>query len=341
GSKFTLTEDGSVTSISAYMGLGGGAKNPKEAVGAIYSENAGPDQLLATSDLEIISSDAWYTFVFSSSPDLPAGDYWIVILTGTKIKLFGENTGGSSEYNGDSYSDGPTTTFGASTSGTWKYSIYANYDWSSPDSYEIFTEIEWSVNDVVASMEYLLWDYLTNVSATVNFSVWKNGAYELQTGGSPLQLTTDYYNEVTNTVKVKFECNSSNSFTLDIDQLRIDYNSTVGYSDYRDYDFIQWGDILDETLGTSSEFVIMTWIFPTAFNSNKSVNDVQNVFISKDGNLEIGITDSGRLQIYLNTINIEANATYGNSGAISLNSWQFIAIRYNNSNVDVMIHDTW
>ncbi|KKM61227.1 hypothetical protein LCGC14_1533830, partial [marine sediment metagenome] len=337
GTKFTLTEDGSVSNLLAYMGLGGGAKIPKEAVGAIYSDNSGPDQLLAYTTATTIGADAWYTFIFSSAYNLQAGDYWLVILTGTKVDVFGENTGGSSESNSDSYSDGPTSTFGASTSGTWKYSIYANYDWSSPDSYDIIAEIEWSVNDVVASMEYLLWDYLTNTSATVDFSVWKNGAYELQTEGSPLQLTSDYYNGVT--VKVKFECNSSNSFTLDIDQLRIDYNNTVGYSDYMYYDYLQWGDILDDTL--SSEFVITIWIFPTAFNSNKSANDVQNVFISKDGSLEIGITDSGRLQIYLNTINVEANATYGNFGAISLNSWQFLAIRYNNSNVDVMIHDTW
>ncbi|KKL22806.1 hypothetical protein LCGC14_2431720, partial [marine sediment metagenome] len=47
------------------------------------------------------------------------------------------------------------------------------------------------------------------------------------------------------------------------------------------------------------------------------------------------------LQIYLNTISVETNATYGNSGSISLNSWQFIAIRYNDSNVDVMINDLW
>ncbi len=127
GSKFTLVEDGSVTSISAYMGLGGGAKNPKEAVGAIYLDNSGADQLIAYTPYEIIGSDAWYTFTFSSAENLQAGDYWLVILTGTKIDIFGESSGGSSEYNSDSYSDGPTSTFGASTSDSWQYSIYADY----------------------------------------------------------------------------------------------------------------------------------------------------------------------------------------------------------------------
>ena len=147
--------------------------------------------------------------------NLQAGDYWLVNHTGTKVDIFGENTGGSSEYNSDSYSDGPTATFGASTSESWKYSIYASYDWSSGDSNDIDVEIEWSVNDTINTMDYLRWDYSTSGMATSEFYVWKDTFYELQTGGTPLNLTTDYYDETTNTIKVKFVCNdSSSSFIL-------------------------------------------------------------------------------------------------------------------------------
>lgn len=58
GSKFTLTEDGSVNNISAYMGLGGDAKDPKEAIGVIYSDNSGPDQRIAYTPYETIGADA-------------------------------------------------------------------------------------------------------------------------------------------------------------------------------------------------------------------------------------------------------------------------------------------
>ncbi|KKN19497.1 hypothetical protein LCGC14_0945060, partial [marine sediment metagenome] len=55
---------------------------------------------------------------------------------------------------------------------------------------------------------------------------------------------------------------------------------------------------------------------------------LQNVFLSKAGNLELGINESGFLQIYFKTSGVEAFAEYGVSGVIPLNQWTYIAVRY-------------
>ncbi|KKN31217.1 hypothetical protein LCGC14_0826180, partial [marine sediment metagenome] len=117
---------------------------------------------------------------------------------------------------------------------------------------------------------------------------------------------------------------------------------TVGQQiDYEAYDLVQYGDIMDDNLGTNTEFVVSAWIYPTLFSSSQNPNGVKNLFFSKAGNFELGINESGFLQVYINTFNIEANATYGRLGAVKLGEWNYIALRYNNSNVDVLIGDSW
>jgi hypothetical protein len=87
--------------------------------------------------------------------------------------------------------------------------------------------------------------------------------------------------------------------------------------------------------------VIALWIYPTALTSNESDNGVKNVFFSKSGNIELGINESGYLQVYIKSIGTEAMAYYGTVNSIDTDEWTFIAIRYNNSNVDVLIGNTW
>lgn len=74
--KFTLTEDGTVTSMSFYGRNGvGGSQNMKMG---IYSDNSGPDVLLGTSDEAAVSlTIQWWNFNFSSPLELTAGDYWL------------------------------------------------------------------------------------------------------------------------------------------------------------------------------------------------------------------------------------------------------------------------
>ncbi|KKM90173.1 hypothetical protein LCGC14_1241290, partial [marine sediment metagenome] len=113
---------------------------------------------------------------------------------------------------------------------------------------------------------------------------------------------------------------------------------------YENFDYVDFGDILDSTLGTSdTEFLITAWIYPTQFTSNTSINGVKNVFFSKAGIIELGVNETGFLQVHILTNNKNITAEYGFPGAITLNSWNFVAVRYNNSgsDVDILINDVW
>ncbi|KKK53629.1 hypothetical protein LCGC14_3092870, partial [marine sediment metagenome] len=133
----------------------------------------------------------------------------------------------------------------------------------------------------------------------------------------------------------------------DLDNMKIKFESEPPPGgEIKDYDYVDFGDstFLDDALGISvSEFGLSAWIYPTSLTSYQSSNGIKNVFISKSGNIEIGISQTGFLQLWLNTTNVETYAEYGFPGAVALNSWQYISVRYNESgnNVDVLIGDIW
>ncbi|KKN47284.1 hypothetical protein LCGC14_0664470, partial [marine sediment metagenome] len=343
GSKFTLTEAGTVTSISVW----GKLRNGGNVRVGIYSDyNGAPDILQGSEEFIMADSLQWWMYTLTTPISLGVGDWWIVAGGDNRLSMYADSGSPNQRaYNSDPYGDGFQNPFGAPSYTSEQLSIYASYDIaSSPDSYEILTDIEWKVDDSVASMEYLNWSYSTNASATVNFYVWNYATvgYDLQTGGSPLALTTDYYDGATNTVKVRFECSSTNSYELLIDQLRIEHNITVGQQiDYLDYDLVQYGDIMDDNLGINTEFVVTAWVYPTFFSSTQNPNGIKNLFFSKAGNFELGINESGVLQVYMNTFYNETTATYGVLGSIGLGKWTYIAVRYNDSNVDVLIGTSW
>ncbi|MHC1591378.1 MAG: LamG domain-containing protein, partial [Candidatus Helarchaeales archaeon] len=106
---------------------------------------------------------------------------------------------------------------------------------------------------------------------------------------------------------------------------------------------VEFGDVLDDALGDSrDEFVITAWVYPLSLNNSaRSDNGIENIFFTKQGIIELGIDAEGRLQAYLNAQNKEATGIYGVQGAIQLNAWTYIAVRYNKSDVDVYIGDEW
>ncbi|MFW9873228.1 MAG: LamG-like jellyroll fold domain-containing protein, partial [Candidatus Thorarchaeota archaeon] len=110
---------------------------------------------------------------------------------------------------------------------------------------------------------------------------------------------------------------------------------------YEDFDYVDFGDVLDSEF--NNEFVITSWIYPTSFTNNISDNAIKNVFFSKEGIVELGVNETGFVEIYLNTNSVEGKGTYGFPGAVALNSWNYVSLRFNDSgnDVDVLIGDTW
>jgi hypothetical protein len=83
--KFSLTEAGNITKISAYTRRN--VAGDKYCKTLIYSDVAGaPTTLLATSDAVLIVSVGWYDFTISYSAS--AGTYWLVMITDTGIDVY-------------------------------------------------------------------------------------------------------------------------------------------------------------------------------------------------------------------------------------------------------------
>ncbi|KKL96515.1 hypothetical protein LCGC14_1843710, partial [marine sediment metagenome] len=130
----------------------------------------------------------------------------------------------------------------------------------------------------------------------------------------------------------------------ELDNMQVKFNSTVPdegpVESSEDFDFIQFGDILDNTLGSRYTFTITTWVNPSSFSTSVSSNEVKNVFLSKNGNLELGFNESGYLQVFIDN-GISTSADYGTDGIIPIDTWTFIAVRYMDGDVDIMIGDIW
>ncbi|KKM68053.1 hypothetical protein LCGC14_1464790, partial [marine sediment metagenome] len=207
-------------------------------------------------------------------------------------------------------------------------------------SYDLDTEIEWKPSEIVTSMEFLNWSYVN--STAINFYVynWGTSNYEDFTANTNNMALGGNYNSSDNRVKVKFNGTDVSAFTVDINQLRIEYNVTIyGDPNHKYYDFISFGDILDQFL--VNEFTISLWLYPTTLSSKTSLNGIKNTFFSKNNSIEIGIDENNKLMIYINTSTIDTSAIYGLSGSIPLDDWTRIIICYNNSDVDINIGGTW
>jgi hypothetical protein len=134
-SSATPASNGFITAGTARMWTTTTAVNvPVKMV--IYNSTAGePDQLLATSDASSFNSntEVAVNFTFSGnnqigiSADTP---YWIGVIydyTTVAVNVSRANTAGLVRSNNDTYSDGATTTFGATTTTNGALDVYVTY----------------------------------------------------------------------------------------------------------------------------------------------------------------------------------------------------------------------
>ncbi|KKL96539.1 hypothetical protein LCGC14_1843470, partial [marine sediment metagenome] len=101
-------------------------------------------------------------------------------------------------------------------------------------SNDINVEVEWTPTDTVGTMDYLRWDYYSAESITFSVYDWVQTQYEAPPTASPLNLQTyPEYNSSTNNVKVRFiGTDLSTAFSLDIDQLMVNYTVSPTISDW-------------------------------------------------------------------------------------------------------------
>jgi len=127
--RFTLTEDGVITKITAYL-----IAREKMKI-TIYNDDGGspgsPTTLEATTnEVDVpLATDGWVDFTFAVNPTLPAGIYHLAILgsnIGTQKIVYDAGAVEQCHYKDITY-DGAPDPFGASTHLDRVYSIYATY----------------------------------------------------------------------------------------------------------------------------------------------------------------------------------------------------------------------
>ncbi|MHA2339489.1 MAG: LamG-like jellyroll fold domain-containing protein, partial [Candidatus Hodarchaeales archaeon] len=196
----------------------------------------------------------------------------------------------------------------------------------------------WFYKDAGGSEENAWTQTISQVNSMDTTSLFAQASMD-GTGTALPRGSIDY--RLTSTTQITFTESDSGQEKI-VSYEVIQWPSAPPIVTYEDFDYVDFGDIMDDPIGISdSEFVVSAWAYPTILTSNESNNGVKNTFISKAGNLEIGLNETGYLQVYINTNGVETTAEYGIPGAIALNTWTFVALRYNDSNVDVFIEDFW
>ncbi len=117
GSRFTMTEKGRVTSLTAYLDGKGGGASSQQVRYALYRDSGGvPGALLVESaEVTVNAGQAASWLSAGVAPvDLTPGDYWIVIHTGNNTGVVRDYGDGAANWysNADTYSDGASATFG-------------------------------------------------------------------------------------------------------------------------------------------------------------------------------------------------------------------------------------
>ena len=133
GSKFALTENGTLNALYAYLDGFGGATGipPQNLRMALYRDSNGTPGAKVVESLarDVYTETAnWYEFP-TPNVALTPGNYWIVIHSGDTAARARDYGDGAANWfgNSDTYSDGASDPFGSGNTGTVTLSVYANY----------------------------------------------------------------------------------------------------------------------------------------------------------------------------------------------------------------------
>ena len=131
--RYQLPIAANVSKLSVYL-QPTGTTGSQLFTGLIYADtNNSPGALLGTTSQITFQSTqqaGWYDLVFPNPVNLPAGNYWIGMISGTSshIAAFRYQTQTNSRaYNNDQYTNGATNPFGTPTFDSELMSAYATY----------------------------------------------------------------------------------------------------------------------------------------------------------------------------------------------------------------------
>ena len=125
---FPLSEDGTISEISARIFVEGGDANAKAF---IYDSS---EDLMATSNEVVVSTSEEYWYNFTISYEASAASYWLGVIVDTETKIRIDTGEAGNTYKAeDTYADGPEATIGTKAVDYYgaKASIYATYSTDS------------------------------------------------------------------------------------------------------------------------------------------------------------------------------------------------------------------
>jgi hypothetical protein len=178
---YTLSQPGTVSKLSIYL-TPGGASGQQVLRGLIYADSGGaPGSLLSTSsELTFTSGQAagWYDLPLPTPLAAPAGRYWIGVITGAASNVAGfryDTVSGSRDYNANSYSLGPSTTFGSFSADGEQMSVYATLATSS-DTVAPSQPAALTASAAGANQINLSWTPSSDNTGVTGYTVRRNGA---------------------------------------------------------------------------------------------------------------------------------------------------------------------
>ena len=131
--RYQLPISASVTKLTVYL-QPTGASGSQLFMGVIYADsNGSPGALLGTTSqftFQSTQQGGWYDLIFPTPVNLPAGNYWIGMISGTTSHIAAlryTSVANSRAYNSDVFSDGATNPFGTPTFDSELMSAYATY----------------------------------------------------------------------------------------------------------------------------------------------------------------------------------------------------------------------
>jgi hypothetical protein len=130
---YSLPQSGSVSKLSMYLSSAS-SSGQADIKGVVYADSGGaPGALLGTTSQLVFSggeATGWYDLTFPTALNLAAGKYWIGVITGGGSGVAGfryTSVTGSRDYNSDTYTTGPTSSFGAFSTDSEQMSLYATF----------------------------------------------------------------------------------------------------------------------------------------------------------------------------------------------------------------------
>jgi hypothetical protein len=132
-SRFTLSQNGTLDSLWAYLDGGGATSGTQELRGVLYHDNNGvPGTKVTESNSKYIAAGApggWRELIVPHVA-LTQGSYWIAIFSGATsgvARNYSDASRANWYGNADTFTDGAASPFGTGTAGSVELSVFATY----------------------------------------------------------------------------------------------------------------------------------------------------------------------------------------------------------------------